>query len=147
MVLAGQEAGAFVLRRVDLGSGLPETATWVVRSSAGPSEEAILLGVQQLFPSRPVTLGADRSVPTWAWIGGGAGAALLGVGLTFRAFAVSTEGELTDRLGGLTQTQAYELRDRATREARVGLVLLGAGAAALVGFGSVIAFDLLGPSG
>lgn len=82
-----------------------------------------------------------ETIPAWAWIGAGTGAAAVGAGVALRIAAVGTQDDLTRRTGAMTQTEAFDLRDRAESQARGGAILLGAGVAAIVGVASWVALD------
>lgn len=102
--------------------------------------EQLLVG---LAPEAPVAAATSVEIPAWAWIGLGAGAVALGAGTAFRLDAVGTQNDVLAQDGALTQARAFELRDDADSQAFRGTILLGAGAAAIVGVGGWIAYKYL----
>lgn len=143
LVLAGVEGNQLVLRRVSLDGSASPGPTDSTRGEN--SANGARLMVAQIF-ERPGGPSLTGKVPLWAWIGAGTGAVAVGVGVTMRMLAVGTANEYDAKLGGLTQVEAYELRDRTSTQATGGAVLLGLGVAAIAGVAGMIAFDL-GPSG
>lgn len=146
VVLAGAQGSRQVLRRVDL-TAAPRAAVNEL-ASAELGEPGARVAIARLFPGPApdgVSASAERgAVPAWAWIGGGAGAAAVGAGIVLRLLAVSTYQDYGERQGALTQTEAYELRDRSSAQATGGAVLLGVGLAAIAGVAGAVLFDLAG---
>jgi hypothetical protein len=141
LILAAMEDGKLHLRRIDLAAGsVPRGAADTVRGDTAPESVRFLLA--QLFES-PSVPGDGVRVPLWAWIGAGSGVVAIGAGVTMRMLAVGTEHEFNARLGALTQSEAYELRDRSSSQATGGAVLMGIGVAAIAGVASWVALDVL----
>lgn len=143
LVLAGIEEGKLVVHRIDLGAASavpPKGAAETVRGE--PSNEGVRLAVAQLF-SVPDHPSASKDVPLWAWIGAGSGVVAIGAGVTMRMMAVGTQHEFAAKSGGLTQTEAYDFRDRGGFQATSGAILLGLGLAAIAGVAGWVAVDVL----
>lgn len=142
LILASVEEGKLVLRRIDLqpSPALTRGAAETVRGELGAN--GARLSVTQLFEV-PIVAGEDADIPLWAWIGAGSGAVAVGAGVAMRMMAVGTHREFDSRMGALTQTEAFELRDRSGTQATGGAILLGVGVAAIAGVAGLVAFDVL----
>lgn len=142
LILASVEEGKLVLRRIDLlpSPALPRGATETARGE--PGANGARLSATQLFEA-PVVAGKEVNIPLWAWIGAGSGAVAVGAGVAMRMMAVGTHQDFDARMGALTQTEAFELRDRSGTQATGGAILLGVGVAAIAGVAGLVAFDVL----
>lgn len=87
---------------------------------------------------------SSEVVPLWAWIGAGAGVAAVGTGVALGFVAQGTQDELVRKTGGITQTEAFDMRSRAQNQARGGAILVSAGIAAVVGVAGWVALDNIG---
>ena len=101
--------------------------------------------VSQLAVQRSEFLASSQHRPSsLVWIGLASGAALAAAGITLRFLAQERQDEFRARLGALTQTEAFDLRDEADRRATAGNILIGVGAATFAGFASWAAVELWG---
>lgn len=140
LLAAPLEQGRWRIRRLDLGEPKHARAAEVEGDPAGARS-----AVAQLFdlPAAVAGPGAPRGSPL-PWVGAGSGALAVGAGVALRFLAVSTQGDLEARRGALTQSEAFGLRDRGAREATGGTVLIGVGAAFLLGAGALWLSDWVG---
>lgn len=106
---------------------------------ATPTSLRLLAGQWRSYRERPPPEEAGP-VPTWAFVGAGASAAAFGAGVLLRLVAVGTENELQRREGAMTQSEAYDLHDRAGAQALGGGILMGVGLVALGGIASYVLF-------
>lgn len=109
---------------------------------ATPTSLRLLIGQWRTFRERRPEA-EDHPIPTWAYVGAGAGAAALSAGVLLRLVAVGTENELQRREGAVTQAEAYDLHDRAGAQAVGGSLLVGVGVAALVGVAGFVVYQTL----
>lgn len=108
---------------------------------ATPAGLRLLVGQWRSYRERPPP-GDGGPVPTWAFVGAGASAAAVGAGVLLRLVAVGTENDLQRREGAMTQSEAYDLHDRAGAQALGGSILMGVGLIALGGIASYVVFNL-----
>ena len=123
VVFAEARGASLRLRRLDVRKGLGG----IVELVNEPSEAA----VARLDAVAPSTR-AEAWTPV-AWGVGATGVAALGVGIALRLVAVGTQNDVRSRRDSLSQVEAFRLQDRAESEALAGGIMIGVGAAAVVG--------------
>lgn len=91
-----------------------------------------------------------RGVPTWAWISGGAGVALIAGAAVFRADQAFVEGKQIgicngDVERGCPSKQVYDPTKDNSRKNRDNALFIGLGAAGVIGIGAAVVGIVMGP--
>jgi hypothetical protein len=102
-------------------------------------------------PAAPADRASEPSggVPTWAWIAGGVGIALVGAAVAFRLDGAAAESELDDECGTervCDPSSGYDPDEANARKNRDFGLFIGLGAAGVVGIGVAIIGIVTAPS-
>ncbi len=119
VVLVERRGRQLRLRRLDRGRGLGGIAE-------GTDPAVVVRALDAVAP-------AGSALTPVAWATGAGGTLAVGVGVALRLVAQATQASTLARSGALTQVEHEARREQAERESLAGGVLIGAGAAAVVG--------------